>query len=99
MLWRIFMSSLQVQNKFKYRKNFVELKIMIKWSELYTYIYYIQLNAQIEIIYLPSQKTTLTSALLGTFWRALGPPEPTSIPQAVTLYSGDVSQKASKLVF
>ena len=37
-----------------------------------------QLNAQIDIIYLPSQKTTLTSALLGTFWRALSPPEPTS---------------------
>ena len=38
-----------------------------------------QLNAQIDIIYLPSQKTSLTSAPLGTFWGALSPAQPTSI--------------------
>ena len=47
-------------------------------------IYLQQLNAEID--YLPSQKNTLTSALLGTFWRALSPPQPTSIFPNVRLH-------------
>ena len=44
---------------------------IIDYDRMIRIIYLLQLNAQIEIIYLPSQKTTLTSALLGTFRRRL----------------------------
>ena len=59
---------------------------IIDYDRMIRIIYMLQLNAQIEIIYLPSQKTTLTSALLGTFWRALSPPQPTSIFPNVRLH-------------
>ena len=39
----------------------------VDYNQMIRIIYSQQLNAQIDIIYLPSQKTTLTSALLGTF--------------------------------
>ena len=52
---------------------------IVDYDQMIRIIYLQHLNAQIDMIYLlPFQKTTLTSALLGTFWRALGPPEPTS---------------------
>ena len=59
---------------------------IVDYDRMIRIIYMQQLNAQIDIIYLPSQKTTLTSALLGTFWRALSPPQPTSIFPNVRLH-------------
>ena len=44
------------------------------YQQMIRIIYLQKLNAQIDIIYIPSKKTTLTSALFGTFWRALSPP-------------------------
>ena len=48
------------------------------------------------LIYLPSKKTSLTSALLGTFRRALGPPEPTSCQWLMTLASTNSPQVQQK---
>ena len=59
---------------------------IVDYDQMIRILYLQQLNAQIDIIYLPSQKTTLTSALLGTFWRALSPPQPTSIFPNVRLH-------------
>ena len=59
---------------------------IVDYDQMIRIIYLQQLNAQIDIIYLPSQKTTLTSALLGTFWRALSPPQPTLIFPNVRLH-------------
>ena len=59
---------------------------IVDYDQMIRIIYLQQLNAQIDIIYLPSQKTTFTSALLGTFWRALSPPQPTSIFTNVRLH-------------
>ena len=58
---------------------------IVDYDQMIRIIYLQQLNAQIDI-YLPSKKTTLTSALLGTFWRALSPPQPTSIFPNVRLH-------------
>ena len=52
---------------------------IVDYDQTIRIIHLQQLNAQIDITYLPSQKTTLTSALLGHFWRALSSPQPTSI--------------------
>ena len=59
---------------------------IVDYDQKIRIIYLQQLNAQIDIIYIPSQKTTHTSALLGTFWRALSPPQPTSIFPNVRLH-------------
>ena len=57
---------------------------IVDYDQMIRIIYLQQLNAEID--YLPSQKNTLTSALLGTFWRALSPPQPTSIFPNVRLH-------------
>ena len=44
------------------------------YQQMIRIIYLQKLNAQIDIIYIPSKKTTLTIDLFGTFWRALSPP-------------------------
>ena len=74
---------------------------IVDYDQMIRIIYLQQLNAQIDIIYLPSQKTTLTSALLGTFWRALGPPEHTSVHNVnfTSLYGFSHNMLTSSIIY